>query len=287
MNRPAILKAAYFAVLAIGEDPTQRSMQAMTKRICGKAFQTKDVLEFLATHRPSSKNVADPTPHSVAEITHENAPPSSTPVAGSVAPHGRVVKVLESEEYEESPETSSPPTLLEADVLDAKPKPDSKAKAKPKVARPPYVPAPFPDDLPARIPSGDPDALRAMARAFVAEFANAGPDKAAKYLDAYASALAKAASRRRTTEEAWSAFGTARLIQGGRPLFACWGALDHLPFRPSNDPMPGDQPTDLNASDRLPTLSDLIAAGKVAHLDSAAIVASRPAWFNALLAEAS
>jgi hypothetical protein len=39
-----------------------------------------------------------------------------------------------------------------------------------------------------------------------------------------------------------------------------------------------------NASDLLPTLTELIAAGKIEPLDSAAIIAGRPDWFNAELA---
>lgn len=51
MNRTAVLAAAYDAVIAIGDEPSRRTVQEMSKRICGKAFHTADVLGFLAAKR--------------------------------------------------------------------------------------------------------------------------------------------------------------------------------------------------------------------------------------------
>jgi hypothetical protein len=99
LNRAAVIQAAYFAVIAMGDEPSQRSLQAMTKRICGKALQTSDVLDFLRSKRSSSTSVANEHMHPVAEVKHELATSGSVPVAALSSPHAGVVKVLELETH--------------------------------------------------------------------------------------------------------------------------------------------------------------------------------------------
>ncbi len=205
-----------------------------------------------------------------AQIQHSEQHDNSTRPALTRAPN--VSLVSKPVEPSDTTYPQSPPLFLVEPV--AKPAPPSKPvtpkPAKPKAVRAPYVPPPCPDDLPDLIPSSEPAALREMAAVFVASFANATGDHAAKHIGPYAAMLAKAAGRRRTTEEAWDACGIAREIDGGKPLFmgTCNRALDHLPFRKWDEPMPGE------GDDNFVRGCDLVAMGLAPAITAADI----PPW---------
>jgi hypothetical protein len=92
MNRERVLKAAYFAVLAMEQEPSQRSIQAMTKRICGKTMQTKDVLAFLRSVAPQLRSSSDPV------ATNERKMDDLVAVQKRASsPRARVVKDLDLE----------------------------------------------------------------------------------------------------------------------------------------------------------------------------------------------
>lgn len=55
-------------------------------------------------------------------------------------------------------------------------------------------------------------------------------------------------------------------------------------FDPDAEGRRFERPAEGNASDALPTLTELIAAGKSAAINSAAVLAERPAWFNQQIA---
>lgn len=47
MNRDGILKAAYFACIAIGDEPSVRNVVGMVRKISGKGLRTQDALRWL------------------------------------------------------------------------------------------------------------------------------------------------------------------------------------------------------------------------------------------------
>jgi hypothetical protein len=90
------------------------------------------------------------------------------------------------------------------------------------------------------IPDTDLEELRELAIEFAACFANAGPDKVGNHVEFYAKVLLRASKMRRTVAETWEAFGKARLLKSGVPLFKAQAndALNFLTYRPRNEPMP-------------------------------------------------
>lgn len=102
----AVIQAAYFAVLAIGGDPTRREIQEMTKRICGKTMQSKDVCAFLRAKRLPVPLQSQPSTKPVPSPSTKSDVPVPTQSQASTAPV-RVAKVLELE-LEASPPPVKP-----------------------------------------------------------------------------------------------------------------------------------------------------------------------------------
>lgn len=99
MNRPAIIKAAYFMCLALGDDPTVRNVAEQISRARGgKGFRVSLVTEWLSTNRETNGKRSG----SISETNGKQETRSNDPVREiegkpngkpSRAPH----KVLESE----------------------------------------------------------------------------------------------------------------------------------------------------------------------------------------------
>jgi hypothetical protein len=104
MNRDARLKAAYYGVLAIPEEPTQRNIQDMLKRMYGKTIQTKDVIGFLK----SVANQLQSSSGSVAKLPRKTDISVASQEQVSSPSHARVAKVLELEYISSETNVSSP-----------------------------------------------------------------------------------------------------------------------------------------------------------------------------------
>lgn len=266
MNAQQEAVALFKFLEARGFSPSVRSI-ARALRDQDVAFRESSLREWLAPfiqRRDASQS------HAVATGTQKT---STGDAVGTQADatgtqlhaHNNVSLASKLVEPSDATHPQSPALFLVEPV--AKPAAASKP-IKTKAVRAPYVPPPCPDDLPDLIPSGEPAALREMAVAFVASFANATGDKAGKHIGSYATMLAKAAGRRRTTAETWDACGIAREIDGGKPLFmgTCNRALDHLTFRKWDEPMPGDD------DDTFITGADRVAMGELPPITSADIM---------------
>ncbi len=121
----------------------------------------------------------------------------------------------------------------------------------------PPVPAAVPDDLP-----DDPEVIVTLAEVFMAVFVvdSPKPKVRSRYLPLVAQVLTRARSRGNTGPEAWEAFGKARTVNLGAPVFRPFAALDHLPPPRWAKSEPREEH---NPSDDLPTRLDLIAAGRL------------------------
>lgn len=216
-------------------------------------------------------------PHPMCRVKHKSNTNQAPLVleeaqAEHLRAHDNVSLVSKLVEPSDATHPQSPPLFLVEPIDQAatpsKPVKVPKPEPKPKAARAPYVAPPCPDGLLELIPSGEPMALREMAAVFVASFANATGESAAKHIGPYATMLAKAAGKRRTTEEAWDACGMARDIGGGKPLFmgTCNRALDHLTFRRWDEPMPGED------DDSFITGADRVAMGELPPITAADIM---------------
>src|SRR5579872_1873085 len=89
--------------------------------------------------------------------------------------------------------------------------------------------SPFGDEFP-----GDVEQLRELAAVFLGAFGNVrDPLKAEKHLPAYTAVLAQMRSRGVSIMTAWTAFGEAKRVNNGRPLFAAM-ARSAMSFLPSS-----------------------------------------------------
>lgn len=123
--------------------------------------------------------------------------------------------------------------------------------------REPWITPPVPDAVPDELPD-DPDELLALAGLFQAAFVGAKDSKkAARYDSLVAQALAKVRQRGNTGPEAWEAYGKARTLNHGAPVFRAFAVIDNLP--PPRWAKNGAQ-IEHSPSDDLPTRAELLAA---------------------------
>jgi hypothetical protein len=254
VNRPGVLKAAYFACLSIDEDPTVRNLTGMVRKITGKGMRTQDVMTWLKPFRETlGKNSS-----AGRETQVERKEPISETIGKQTGNlRAGVVKVLE---LEDNGDTSVSPSLVIA--------PETIVPLPPK-------PAPM-NSVKAQRADTDFEAFELeVAEVVILE----------RTLHPRAATASEKVVRQRLTL-LWRKHGDDAFAKGlevalgsGKGLDYGRGAMER--YEPGEGRRSGHEP---NASDLLPTLTELIAAGKVEPMDSAAIIASRPDWFNAELA---
>jgi hypothetical protein len=94
VNRAGVIKAAFYAVIAMGDEPSSRSVQAMCERICGKRLRTADILVALRDLRNSVTIGQQPGSGAVARTTRKTLASGSATVTDGKPLRARVAKEL-------------------------------------------------------------------------------------------------------------------------------------------------------------------------------------------------
>jgi hypothetical protein len=225
VNRDGILKAAYFACIAIGEETSVRNVVGMVRKISGKGVRTQDALRWLDAFK--RETVGNRSGNGRETLTTLKTANRETPRKRAGNLRAGVVKVLE---------------LQTSFIADAH---------APAVE---HTPPALPDGLPREFPQ-DVNALKRLTIPFLAAFGNAKSDEAIrKHGPAYADVLAAFRSRGVSVSQAWSAFADALAAHSGKPLFSNLAntALRYLPARPAGsrfDPPAGKPIRTLNVDE--------------------------------------
>jgi hypothetical protein len=98
LNRPAVIQAAYYAVLAIGDEPSRRNVVGMVKRITGKGIRFETVHAWMTERETLGKqSVTAPETPIVRKIAHLG---NATETVGN--PSRARHKVLDSEDNKQA-----------------------------------------------------------------------------------------------------------------------------------------------------------------------------------------
>jgi hypothetical protein len=263
VNRPAVLKAAFFACLAIDEEPSVRNVVDMVRRITGKGIRIEDARKWLDSFKRDTVG-----------IQAGNAPDTAAP---------RKSAISETDGIQAGNLRAGAAKELELQALSFG---DSGSASEPAAQAATLIPLP----TPVRV-------ISAYAGTTIESFGDHADlvreilacDGFGIETKAFRTALESLAMWRATYGEAAFVHGlrvTADKRFGHRYVGGVAKRYD--PDRDEQRFTPRyEEP---NASDLLPTLTELYESGVVERPDSAAIIASRPAWVNeriaALMADA-
>ena len=258
MNRPAVLKAAFFACRAINQDdPTVRELVDMFRRIAGKGIRTQEAAAWLRNWETTGTRQG-----SIPEtkIRHKVASPETSGKEPGNLRAG-AVKDLEFR----NGDTNVSPTLvaMPMTLIGGGPPPPPKPRANP--AKPTRLISAYAGTT---LESFGP--LAPLVREVLAVDGHGIGTKA------FARALETLAMWRSTLGDAALGYGLTQAAERRKGhRYAGGVARNYDPV--VNDGRRIDEP---NASDLLPTMTELIAAGKLEPVSLAAVLAERPSWFQ-------